>query len=129
MDSNRMTLSKEEYNNYMKNYRKTHPEYMEKANIRLKEKRLKLMDVLGGRICSNCGFNDIRALQIDHKNGQGHRERLNHKDSNYLMYLYYLKNLESAKEKLQVLCANCNWIKRSVDKECKGKLNENISQN
>lgn len=71
---------------------------------------LKLMDVLGGRICK-CGYHDVRALQIDHINGQGRQDEIKHK-GRYTLYNYYLKHTAEAKQKLQVLCANCNWIKR-----------------
>ena len=59
-----------------------------------------------GGMCARCGFPDWRALQIDHIYGGGSREKKN--------YQYY-KNLATQKmdnNKYQLLCANCNWIKR-----------------
>ena len=78
--------------------------------IKRRAKRIALIDFLGGK-CEYCGFNDWRALQLDHKLGGGHKEikKFGHQEK---MYSYYYNNPELAKEKLQVLCANCNWIKR-----------------
>ena len=81
--------------------------------------RAKLVILLGGR-CVICGFSDERALQIDHKNGGGYKERKHH--GNWVLYNFYLKHPEKAEEQLQILCANCNWIKRHERKEvaCRG---------
>ena len=63
-----------------------------------------------------CGFSDIRALQLDHIAGGGLKERDKFKGP-VTMYYYYSKNLDIAKEKLQVLCANCNYVKRYENEE------------
>ena len=75
--------------------------------------RKKCIDVLGGK-CVKCGFNDIRALQIDHVNGGGLKE--SRKIGNYKMYLNII-NDETIRCNYQILCANCNWIKRYENKE------------
>lgn len=83
--------------------------------------RTGLINALGGK-CSNptclvpSGCTDIRCLQIDHINGGGKKEILKFISVN-IMYSYYFKNLEEAKQKLQILCANCNWIKRYENNE------------
>lgn len=80
--------------------------------------RLQAINHLGAR-CVDCGFSDIRALQIDHVNGGGSHER-KMKGSNRFTY----KNaLEDISGKYQVLCANCNWIKKAVMKENGGYFN------
>jgi hypothetical protein len=80
------------------------------------ERRAKLFAILGGAKCAVCGFLDVRALQIDHIKGKGLQDarRFSSRDS---LSSYYLNHPEEAKEKLQVLCANCNWIKRAVKNE------------
>ena len=78
-----------------------------------------LMEYLGGIKCSKCGFTDIRALQFDHIKGNGKQDRLIHK-SHTTLALYYYKKPELAKQEIQVLCANCNWIKRFENYEHKG---------
>jgi hypothetical protein len=74
-----------------------------------------------GNHCMRCGFDDRRALQIDHINGGGVEE---HKKMNHNRFLNHL--LEISEEELfsnyQVLCANCNWIKKSENKEVRKKL-------
>ncbi len=76
-------------------------------------KREQLIISLGGFICSNCGFDDPRALQIDHIFGKS--SGLDLGKTGVLDYL--LENPDVAYEELQVLCANCNWIKRAENKE------------
>ena len=61
----------------------------------------------GGK-CVRCGFNDIRALQFDHVNGGGEKHR---KTVSVRMLLYWLKKNNYPSD-FQLLCANCNFIKR-----------------
>lgn len=79
-------------------------------------KRLELMNIIGCTKCKTCGFCDPRALQFDHINGGGRLDlkRFSHTSQ---MVAYYIKNPELAKTTLQVLCANCNWIKVHVNRE------------
>lgn len=72
--------------------------------------RKEALEILGSKCCK-CGFSDIRALQIDHINGGGNRERKEKGD--YAMYKGVILN----PEKYQLLCANCNWIKRHENHE------------
>jgi len=90
----------------------------EKYNKRLKKDfvfwREQLFDLLG-RKCVRCGFDkDIRALQFDHINGGGGKERQKYGGG---FCRYYAKRPILAITKLQILCANCNWIKRYEKKE------------
>lgn len=73
-------------------------------------KRIKMLDFLGGK-CVKCGFGDYRALQIDHINGGGYTELKSM--GNHGVY----KNVYIHPENYQLLCANCNWIKRFVNNE------------
>lgn len=77
--------------------------------------RLDLMVIIGGQRCVRCSFDDIRALQVEYKNGG----KIESRDfiNQYEMYKFYVNNPEKAKEKLQVMCANCNWIKRYENNE------------
>jgi len=76
----------------------------------------KVFVLLGGK-CSNpnClvpnGCSDPRCLQIDHVHGGGNKERKGR--GNEVLYLKILLNPEG----YQLLCANCNWIKRYENKE------------
>ena len=65
--------------------------------------------------CVICGYEDVRALQFDHIDGGGNRHRKNGSLRAY--YKYYANRPELARQTFQVLCANCNWIKKSENKE------------
>ena len=75
--------------------------------IRLQKLRLEVIAFMGGN-CIKCGFEDKRALQIDHIKGGGTKEK---KNSNRNRELYYKEILQGKRSDLQLLCANCNWIK------------------
>lgn len=73
--------------------------------------RLKAVIILGGT-CARCGFDDIRALQVDHIDGGGLQEV-----SAIGTYQIYKRIADGATDGYQVLCANCNWIKRYENNE------------
>lgn len=75
------------------------------------EQRLAVLAKFGGK-CVKCGFDDPRALQIDHINGGGGQ-------ANKYMSLPW--QLVVSPEKFQILCANCNWIKRYENNEVRAK--------
>jgi hypothetical protein len=67
---------------------------------------------LGGK-CVRCGFSDTRALQIDHVKGGGkYQSKLM---GRAVYYRYVLAHLQDGE--YQLLCANCNWIKRAENNE------------
>jgi hypothetical protein len=68
--------------------------------------RKRALAALGG-MCVKCGFSDERALQIDHVHGLSGQER-EHRSK---MYKRVLSGTHSGA--YQLLCANCNWIKRA----------------
>jgi len=78
----------------------------------------KLFEILGGRKCAICGFDDDRALTFDHKLNDGTFDRTQ-KGGIVKAWVNYIKNPDLAKEKLQVLCSNCNQIKRHVEGDFK----------
>ena len=65
--------------------------------------------------CLKCGFTDIRALSIDHINGNGnkHRKSIGCYGSQFYTWL---KN-HNYPVGYQVLCMNCNFIKRFEQRE------------
>jgi hypothetical protein len=79
---------------------------------RYSESRLAFIELCGG-CCERCGFTDVRALQIDHVNGGGVAERKKRGPAMILTDLWK----PGARKKYQVLCANCNQIKRVEEKE------------
>lgn len=90
------------------------PEYRARVSrvsrIRTQRYREEVFRVLGER-CVRCGFSDKRALQIDHINGGGVRDLKNKNQEQH--YRHVIKD----PDKYQILCANCNWIKRSENNE------------
>jgi hypothetical protein len=67
---------------------------------------------LGGWKCVICAVADRDVLSFDHKDGGGENER-NRMGGQLPTIRYYYHNPAKAKERLQVLCANCNWKKNA----------------
>jgi len=86
----------------------------ERQRVWYQELKKEVFNVLGNE-CVKCGFIDKRALQIDHINGGGYQEIKNL--SARQRYYNVLKSVKLKENKYQLLCANCNWIKRFTDKE------------
>ena len=66
--------------------------------------------------CVRCGFQDIRALSIDHINGKGRQHRNQVGATHGRAFYNWLKE-NNFPIGYQVLCMNCNWIKRFENKE------------
>jgi hypothetical protein len=73
---------------------------------------------LGGQ-CRHCGFADSRALQIDHVEGGGGKERRS-APSQIVWLRAVLQSVVAGEHRYQLLCANCNWIKRVEQEEWRG---------
>lgn len=102
-------------------YRK---KYNQGVSLEFRERRIAeritTLDAMGGK-CSRCPFNDYRALQIDHKNGDGREER-NGAMRRGGYYAKVLKSFLAGENRYQLLCCNCNWIKRHENKEYRRKV-------
>ena len=123
-------------NAYMRNWRHNHKEKMKmyKHNDYIRHRkerltralelqkqqrlrtRLEIFRLLGNK-CSNPynlnhgDFSKIKeCLQIDHINGNGIEEY--GKLSAYTYLNHVLKEIRNGSKNYQLLCANCNWIKR-----------------
>ena len=84
-----------------------------------RRRRQEILDHFGGA-CLWCGFDDPRALQIDHvfDDGADHRRSLsstgrskNTAGKVQTMLRRMIRNGEDT-SRFQLLCANCNWIKK-----------------
>ena len=73
--------------------------------------RDKAVETLGGK-CIRCGFADVRALQVDHVNGGGLQD-LRDRGNRHGIYRAVIANEPG----YQLLCANCNWIKKAENNE------------
>lgn len=76
-----------------------------------------------GCVCVGCGNTDRRILQIDHRFGGGAEERrLLGSGVAYLKHIQ--RNLWSGN--YQILCPNCNTIKRHTNYECVRSINVEV---
>ena len=67
-----------------------------------------------GDKCTHCDFDNKLALQIDHIHNNGIKERNempHHASIKFYRYLDRLP-LDELRANYQLLCCNCNWIKR-----------------
>jgi len=81
--------------------------------------RLQVIEHLGGK-CLNCGFSDVRALQIDHIKGGGNAQRKLYASGNNSELSRRILSLPRTNGIYQLLCANCNWIKKEENQEHSG---------
>ena len=63
--------------------------------------------------CVRCGFDDIRALSVDHINGGGSAQRKGFTGGRSIYY-WIIKN--KFPKGFQTLCMNCQFIKRFLKK-------------
>lgn len=74
--------------------------------------RKAILDKFGNH-CGKCGYDkDERALQLDHVNGGEHRER-----KAIGKHAVWKRALADTEGLYQLLCANCNVIKKADNKE------------
>jgi hypothetical protein len=101
---------------YGKKYRAGIPiEYERRRGlVKARQFRAAVLTYLGNR-CVHCGITDARVLQVDHVNGGGAQEK------NSLGTYGIYRNVLDGIPGYQLLCANCNWIKRAENKEALGR--------
>jgi len=85
-----------------------------KSTLKDYKLKIKVFEVLGNK-CARCGFTDTRALQIDHINGGGKAE-----STKLGLRAIRKKIINGDTKNYQLLCANCNWIKRTEKGEVGG---------
>jgi len=88
-----------------------------------------------GDKCCRCGYRDLRALQFDHINGDGFKIRKTGPNGKYTPGLEWNKRIIAAydcgalAERYQLLCANCNQIKRREQGETRQhSLHDEVSE-
>ena len=76
---------------------------------------------LGGDIvCARCGFSDIAALSLDHISGNGAEHRRTVSKTGGTQFYSWVKR-NGYPENFQVLCMNCQYIKREESGECRAR--------
>lgn len=120
------------HDHYMKNrekvllttmsYYREHREQCLRARKKQPQKlRIEILEKLGNMCVNPYGlhdkpFTDVRCLQIDHVNGHGLKEMKSFHDRK-AYYRFILKRIRNGSKDYQLLCANCNWIKRHENQE------------
>ena len=115
----------------MNNKKEVQARWREKNRERLREdarqhklKAKKIILERYGKSCVKCGFDDIRALHLDHIENNGAEERKSlggQKFSGSNFYLYLIK--QGLPDGYQTLCANCNFIKQwDLNKRSQGEI-------
>jgi len=112
-------LKNKEKRNIQRKERRKDPEYVkEKNEIRNKSAkeryqrlRTTVFKIIGGFICIDCGYNDQRAMQIEHIHNTGNLDKKRFHQRRDQMFLYYSRNPIEAFENLEPVCANCNQIR------------------
>ena len=103
----------------MKRLRAENPEkYNEQSRKAKVREKLKLFMMYGNK-CQKCGFSDMRALSLDHKKNNGNEERKALGDRG----VYRRAKSSYMPDEYQILCMNCQFIKRS---EHEGHIDLNI---
>jgi hypothetical protein len=102
------------------------PEEIEHRKDRGRKGREKLKEKIirhysnGTMKCVRCGFSDIRALSIDHIYGGGRQHYLELKKLGMSLY-DYLFRYNFPEDGYQVLCLNCQFIKRVENHEARSQ--------
>ena len=78
---------------------------------------MKIHEQLGSE-CIKCGVNDERVLCIDHIFGGGSIER---KKFGGAYYRRVFEKIKNGTDEYQLLCCNCNQIKKIEEKETQRK--------
>jgi hypothetical protein len=78
--------------------------------------RRQLLDGLGG-VCIDCGEEDERCFQVDHVEGGGKIER----QTLFAIGRRFMEKVLSEPDRYELVCANCNWIRRDERAQSTGK--------
>jgi len=111
-------ISKKGNNKYKKDNPATRRKSAREYNSRV---RSKIYDFFGNK-CVKCSFSDSRALQLDHINGGGNQARKAGKHGLHDKFKMIKDDPDLARATFQLLCANCNFIKRDEEYEYGKKI-------
>lgn len=87
--------------------------------------RDEIYELLGNK-CRSCGEEDRRVLQIDHVYGGGNSRKIKNRSGQGEM-VKKRNEIVSGQTKYQLLCANCNIIKKHENGEIKGHAQKTVS--
>ena len=99
---------RERKRNAMRRLRAERPEHYNKQSRNAKQRlREKLFDIYGHK-CAVCGFDDKRALTLDHINNNGNKERKEFGERG----VYQKARDNFSPDAYRILCMNCQFIER-----------------
>lgn len=101
---------REHYHKNIHRFRAKTREHHRKKYLELKRA---VLERLGGK-CNQCGESRVPVLQIDHVHGNGCAERRAVSSA----FRFLRKVLTDETGSYQLLCCNCNWMKRHENNEC-----------
>lgn len=96
---------------WKREWKKRNPDYPKRKWQKVKDR---VFDMYG-RTCVRCAFGDVRALQLDHVKNDGYKHRIRRRSGRRVSNTqpsWYDAMKSYQPDKYQILCANCNWIKR-----------------
>lgn len=102
---------------YKNEYKDNKIKHLETCKRRHGRNKLKVMAHYSDNknCCVRCGFNDMRALSIDHINSDGYIHRKDKTVQGSGLYLWLIRH--DFPKDFQVLCMNCQFIKRAENQE------------
>ena len=132
--------NKEERRLYMKAWRAKHPDYANNSYYKHREKHLEQRKAYRQKIktlvltyysrgeptCRTCNEKRLDCLSIDHINGKGAEHRRQLGVSGLEFYRWLIKN--NYPNGFQVLCMNCQWIKRANNHETRRLVNKEVCE-
>ena len=83
--------------------------------------REKLFAILGGKVCSGCGYRDERALGFSHIYGDISFDKIR-RGGTASAWGKYISNSDTAQKELKVLCLNCNEIRQPITRSKNSRL-------
>jgi len=109
-------------------YLRQREEESKKSYEKFRSLREEIIKLLGGKCVNPFNLlphpdwcNNYACLQIDHVHGNGYIERKENKYP-YKTLKVILEKVKNGSTDYQLLCANCNWIKRVEKKETNRKI-------
>ena len=73
----------------------------------------KLFEILGGKVCSGCGFKDERALGFSHISDEDSFDNVQ-RGGFASSWGKYISDPDLARNEVKILCLNCNELKKPV---------------
>ena len=107
----RYTDNPEHYREYKNQWYKNHPEYKKKVSLYNKtlrqQRRFKILNIISNNnpVCVRCGCDDIRLLEVNHKNGGGRKESGSGNQSKFCADILHGRREIND---LELLCRVCN---------------------